>query len=140
MILLSPFKRLYKALLLLLLIPLLGNVSPGNPEKISVDRKPVHIMFLFVDHYEPNKNENFQEIIARPWVDSYSRIADKHRDSDGFPPRHTWFFLYFGKKWKQDPSILQIGTGEIKILDEKPSLFYRISRENLKRKRPFILF
>ena len=49
---------------------------------------PVHIMFLVADHYEPGPNNE----IVKQWVEKYPEIAKKHRDADGRPPRHTWFY------------------------------------------------
>ncbi|MBU1701409.1 MAG: hypothetical protein KJ831_14820 [Candidatus Eisenbacteria bacterium] len=44
---------------------------------------------LFVDHWEPNLNGNPDRV--QFWVDNYRPFADRHRDSDGRPLRHTWF-------------------------------------------------
>jgi hypothetical protein len=55
----------------------------------------VHIMFAFVDHFEPgNRNAPPEQQIRRmdDWVDEYPRLAGRHRDSDGVPPQHTFFF------------------------------------------------
>lgn len=49
---------------------------------------PVHVMFLVADHYEPGPRTE----IVREWIRRYPEIADKHRDADGLPPQHTWFY------------------------------------------------
>ncbi len=50
-------------------------------------------MFVFGDHFEGRGLTLTPAEIDR-WVDDYPRIALRHRDSDGRPPRHTWFYLY----------------------------------------------
>lgn len=63
-------------------------------KNIFIQKKyPVHIMFCFVDHFEPPLGE--EKIGMRrimEWVEKWPRIALKHKDSDGCIPRHTWFF------------------------------------------------
>ena len=61
-------------------------------------RKPkdnIHIMFAFVDHFEPgNQNATPEQQIERidAWVKRYPELASKHQDSDGVFPQHTFFF------------------------------------------------
>jgi len=49
---------------------------------------PVHIFFVFVDHYEPGENYELTE----KWLADYPRVAQRHRDADGRPWQHTWFY------------------------------------------------
>lgn len=51
-------------------------------------KRPVHIMFLVADHYEPGPNNE----IVKQWVEKYPEITKKHHDADGIPPQHTWFY------------------------------------------------
>jgi len=56
---------------------------------------PIHIMFAFVDHFEPgNRNAPPERQKARvdTWVEEYPDLAAMHRDSDGICPQHTFFF------------------------------------------------
>jgi hypothetical protein len=59
------------------------------------NRRPVHILFCMVDHYEPGTG-NVGIEIARERMNllltEYPRLADKHKDGDGRVPRRTWFF------------------------------------------------
>lgn len=57
--------------------------SPG----VATDR-PIHVFFLFVDHFEPS----YDEARVKRWSDRYRALAARHRDSDGRPPQHTWFY------------------------------------------------
>lgn len=56
---------------------------------------PVHVMFMFVDHYEPKwRNPPYETEVARvkAWSDRYPALAAKHRDADGVHPQHTFFY------------------------------------------------
>ena len=55
--------------------------------------RPTHIMFLFVDHYEPGTGNKGSDR-NRLWLTKYVAMADGHRDSYGRKPRHTWFYAY----------------------------------------------
>ena len=50
---------------------------------------PTHILFCFVDHFEPHD----QEAMDR-WMRGYPALAGRHRDADGRPPQHTWFWYF----------------------------------------------
>ncbi|MDP3921339.1 MAG: hypothetical protein Q8R76_11100 [Candidatus Omnitrophota bacterium] len=50
-----------------------------------------HVMFTFVDHFEPKTLETVEL-----WAEDYRNMAYKHLDADGNPPKHTWFW-YFDK-------------------------------------------
>jgi hypothetical protein len=62
-----------------------------------VCKKPknnIHIMFCFVDHFEPgNRNALPEQQKARvhSWIKQYPEMAAKHQDSDGVCPQHTFF-------------------------------------------------
>ena len=49
---------------------------------------PVHIFFVFVDHFEPGDNYALTE----RWLNEYPKVAQRHRDADGRPWQHTWFY------------------------------------------------
>jgi hypothetical protein len=61
--------------------------SRSRPAAQSLPR-PVHVMFLTADHFEPGADAE----LVRAWCGRYVRLAASHRDSDGRPPRHTWFY------------------------------------------------
>jgi hypothetical protein len=55
----------------------------------------VHVLLCFADHYEPKANG--ADVAAgrgrvRRWVDDYPRQFSRFHDSDGRPPRYTFFF------------------------------------------------
>ncbi|OMH25679.1 hypothetical protein [Motiliproteus sp. MSK22-1] len=57
---------------------------------------PVHIIFCFVDHYEPQWGRVTDIEVERArvdrWCEDYPKLAAKHTDSDGVHPQHTFFY------------------------------------------------
>ena len=45
-----------------------------------------HLIFLFVDHFEPDGPDPIRE-----WTRQYPPLAGLYTDADGRHPRHTWF-------------------------------------------------
>jgi len=75
---------------------------------------PIHVFFLFVDHFEPSHDQ----ARVRRWSSRYRALAARHRDRDGRPPQHTWF--YPGEQ--SDPGIMTVlgdftrdGLGEVEL-------------------------
>jgi len=55
----------------------------------------IHIMFCFVDHFEPGNRiaaPERQKARVNSWITQYPEMASKHQDSDGVSPQHTFFF------------------------------------------------
>ena len=56
---------------------------------------PVHVMFCFVDHFEPmwgGADAAAQDARVERWCRDYRALAGRHRDADGRPPQHTFFY------------------------------------------------
>jgi len=56
---------------------------------------PTHVMFCFVDHYEPmwgRADEATQAARVDRWCRDYRALASRHRDADGVPPQHCFFY------------------------------------------------
>jgi len=54
-----------------------------------------HVLFCFVDHYEPlagGVDESRGLARVQRWTAAYEQFAARHRDSDGRPPLHTFFY------------------------------------------------
>ena len=49
---------------------------------------PVHIFFLYADHFEPGENFAFVE----RWQKEYPALAQRHKDANGRPVQHTWVY------------------------------------------------
>ncbi len=58
------------------------------------DGEPIHIIFCFVDHWEPGYESPHNLDLARMWRDDYGAMAARHRDADGRKPQHSWFCAY----------------------------------------------
>jgi len=56
---------------------------------------PVHVLLCIADHFEPGRGgaspAQARERVER-WVRDYPRLFGGFRDSDGRPPRHTFFY------------------------------------------------
>jgi hypothetical protein len=54
-----------------------------------------HLVFAFCDHYEPlwkgAGDAQGRERVAA-WSAGYPQLAERYRDADGYPPRHSFFF------------------------------------------------
>jgi hypothetical protein len=49
---------------------------------------PTHVLFLYVDHFEPGTD--FTR--THRWAERYRQMANRHRDASGRVPQHTWFY------------------------------------------------
>ncbi|RLI54351.1 MAG: hypothetical protein DRP09_13355 [Candidatus Thorarchaeota archaeon] len=82
---------------------------------------PIHIIFCLVDHFEPKWNRPPYEVQRRRvdvWVEGYPKIAGKHSDSNGYHPRHTWFYPieeYEPEFLDKLSKLCKDGYGEIEI-------------------------
>lgn len=82
---------------------------------------PVHVMFCFVDHYEPGWGRPTREIETqrvRAWCERYPALADRHRDADGRPPQHTFFYPEEEYRPEHLDALSQLcadGYGEIEV-------------------------
>src|ERR1041385_6676259 len=56
-----------------------------------------HLIFCFVDHYEPHVGKVGDATARRrldAWLELYPKIADRHGDCHGRPPTHSFFYPY----------------------------------------------
>jgi hypothetical protein len=56
---------------------------------------PTHLLVMFADHFEPNR----QVSTTDEWMRRYTAMASRHRDVSGRPPQHTWF--YPAEQWEE---------------------------------------
>ena len=97
----------------------LGSWLHGDNGKVVSG--PKHILFCYVDHFEPQwgRPERAQEDqrVDR-WCVDYPKLVKKHLDSDGFYPIHTFFYPeeeYRKEHLDKLSSICRQGIGEIEI-------------------------
>jgi len=83
--------------------------------------KPVHVMFCFVDHFEPewaDADDGLQELRVTEWVEKYPPIAEKHKDGDGCYPKHSFFYpieVYQEHHVSRLAELCRQGFGEVEV-------------------------
>lgn len=97
----------------------IGNYLRSRPSPSSM--APVHVMFCFVDHFEPmwrGADPELQRTRVDRWCLDYRRLADRHQDADGRPPQHSFFYPeeeYTQEHLDKLASLCADGYGEIEI-------------------------
>jgi hypothetical protein len=82
---------------------------------------PTHVLFCFVDHYEPmhgNVDLDRQRARVDRWCTDYRALADRHRDADGRPPQHGFFYPeeeYVAEHLDKLAALCADGYGEIEV-------------------------
>ncbi|MET0226033.1 MAG: hypothetical protein ABW187_06310 [Dokdonella sp.] len=82
---------------------------------------PTHVMFCFVDHYEPmwgKADEATQRARVDRWCRDYRALASRHRDADGVPPQHCFFYPeeeYVEEHLSKIAALCAEGYGELEI-------------------------
>lgn len=82
---------------------------------------PVHVMFCFVDHFEPmwgKADAETQRRRVERWCREYREMAGRHRDADGRPPQHGFFYPeeeYVEAYLDDIAALCADGFGEIEI-------------------------
>jgi len=105
------------------------------PSAEATHQGPTHVMFTFVDHFEPHDQPTMDR-----WVDSYPAMARKHRDADGRMPQHSWFWFFAESDGEESLRFLQQlaklsydGFGEVELHlhhdnDTEPTFLEKITR------------
>ena len=81
----------------------------------------VHVMFCFVDHFEPAWGKaplETQRARVDRWCHEYRLLANAHRDADGRPPQHTFFYPeeeYVDEHLDKLAALCADGYGEIEV-------------------------
>ncbi len=89
-----------------------------RPPKVA---GPVHVMFCFVDHFEPmwhGADLATQRSRVDRWCSEYRQLASRHHDADGRPPQHTFFYPeeeYAEEHLDKIAALCADGYGEIEI-------------------------
>src|ERR1700744_2264601 len=82
---------------------------------------PVHVMFCFVDHFEPawgRVDLETQRARVDRWCLDYRALASAHRDADNRPPQHTFFYPeeeYLEEHLDKVAALCAEGYGELEI-------------------------
>lgn len=81
----------------------------------------VHLLLCIADHYEPYHGGVLPDRArarVRRWVEDYPRQFDAFRDSDGRPPRHTFFYpveQYDAEIMAALAALAEQGYGEVEV-------------------------
>lgn len=84
-------------------------------------RGPTHIMFCFVDHFEPRwGGADYASEVRRVdrWLDEYPKLAMPHKDADGCHPKHCFYYPeeeYRKEHLDKIEILCRQGFGEIEI-------------------------
>jgi hypothetical protein len=82
---------------------------------------PTHVLFCFVDHFEPmwrKADLATQRARVDRWCRDYRALASRHRDADGRPPQHGFFYPeeeYLPEHLEKIAALCADGFGEIEI-------------------------
>lgn len=89
--------------------------------RLRNDYPATHVMFFFTDHFEPLAGgvdvNHGAERVAR-WRREYPALASRHRDADGRPPVHSFFYPeeeYRPELLTGVSEICSAGFGEVEI-------------------------
>ncbi len=92
-----------------------------TPRRWKRTEGDVHLLLCLADHYEPNLGDASEEVALKRverWVRDYPRQLGGFRDSDGRPPRHSFFYpieTYHAEHLDMLTELCQQGFGEVEI-------------------------
>ncbi len=87
----------------------------------KVGSGPVHVMFSFVDHYEPQWGRPTYDVEVKrveQWRTGYREMASRYRDADGVHPQHTFYYPeeeYRSEHLDAIAELCRAGFGEIEV-------------------------
>ncbi len=83
--------------------------------------KPIDVLIAICDHYEPKRGDATPakaKARVQRWLDEYPRLFDRFRDSDGCPPRHSFFYPaeeYEAEYLDMLARLCRAGYGEVEV-------------------------
>jgi len=80
------------------------------PRRLVRPRGPIHVLICIADHFEPRMGGVCVDVARRRvenWVGRYRQSLGSCRDSDGRPPRHTFFYPIED----YDPELIEVLAG-----------------------------
>lgn len=92
-----------------------------RPLKKMSPNQPTHIIFCFVDHFEPKWNgASYEDEVRRVdiWLKSYLELVKSHKDIDGRYPQHTFFYPaeeYRAEHLEKLARLCREGFGEVEV-------------------------
>jgi hypothetical protein len=83
--------------------------------------QPVHVLLCIADHYEPKLGGAPPDVARRRvarWSEDYPRLCARFRDSDGRPPRYSFFYPeeeYEAEYLDALADLCRAGLGEVEV-------------------------
>jgi hypothetical protein len=83
--------------------------------------EPIDVLLCVCDHYEPNRggaSPAKARARVQQWVDEYPKLFGGFRDSDGCPPRHSFFYpveQYQPEYLDMLAGLCRAGYGEVEV-------------------------
>lgn len=99
----------------------LGSYLFGKKRRRPDPEKPLDVLIAVCDHYEPKRADATPakaKARVQQWVDEYPRLFDRFRDSDGCPPRHSFFYPaeeYEAEYLDMLAKLCRAGYGEVEV-------------------------
>jgi hypothetical protein len=99
---------------------LLPYLRDWRQRRVSTEA-PVHLLICIADHYEPswgNPPAHQAMLRVERWVRDYPRLFQGFADSDGRPPRHSFFFPLEQYQYDQVERLADLcraGFGEVEV-------------------------
>jgi hypothetical protein len=84
-------------------------------------REEIHLLLCIADHFEPRWGGASDELAisrVQNWVEQYPELFDRFKDSDGQPPRHTFFYpieQYDQRQVDLLSELCRAGFGELEV-------------------------
>jgi len=100
---------------------LLPYLRQSSKRRLPRRGQPVHLLLCIADHFEPelgNAPRGVRDARVDLWVRSYPRLFRDFRDSDGRPPRHSFFYpleAYYPAYLDALAGLCEQGYGEVEV-------------------------
>ena len=101
---------------------------------------PKHLLVFYADHFEPGYE--FERVDR--WVRDYPLLAQRHRDHDGRPLQHTWFYpgeQKIDSNLKALKHLVEAGYGEVEFhhhhMNRTPRFLEREYRDAIEHMQRF---
>lgn len=99
----------------------LKDISANRAKRKAQKSPTTDILLCMADHFEPQIGKASAQTAQkrlRDWMERYPKIADKHRDFDGYCPKHTFCYPwdeFDAEEFKDLVALCKAGYGEIEL-------------------------
>jgi hypothetical protein len=88
---------------------------------VSPPKGPIELLLCLADHFEPGAGGATAQLAderVNRWVETYPQLFGSFHDSDGLPPRHTFFYpleMYRRMELTRLSELCRDGFGEVEV-------------------------